>query len=291
MPFDFANLPPALTDIAAGDWAVLVGAVLALGMRHGLDADHLVAIDGLTRFNAAGRKRVAPWCGLLFSSGHSIVVLAVALVTGSLVVSWTIPRWLEAFGAWVSIVLLALLGILNIVAVLRTPADRAVELVGVKSSWLGRIQQTSNPLLIAATGSAFAFSFDTLSQAALFAMIGAQVGGWTYCIVLGIAFAAGMILVDACNGWWVFRLIARANRTALRASRIFGMAVALLSLGVAAWGLAKYLMPPVEAWSAGRELGIGLGVIGLVAISFVVAMGVSRPKAVAAGDWRRQAKR
>ena len=33
---------------------------LALGMRHGLDADHLAAIDAMTRCNA---QRGAPACG------------------------------------------------------------------------------------------------------------------------------------------------------------------------------------------------------------------------------------
>jgi high-affinity nickel-transport protein len=284
MQFDIAASYATLAHATASDWTAIFLAVLALGLRHGLDADHLVAIDGLTRFNAAGRKAVAPWCGLLFSAGHSTVVLAVAVGTKLLAAAWEIPAWLEAFGAWLSILLLLALGILNIVAVLRTPSDQSVQLVGVRGKWFGRIQRTNNPFLIAAAGAAFAFSFDTLSQAALFAVIGAQIGGWAYCIFLALAFAAGMIAVDTCNGWWVYRLIARANRTALRASRIFGMAVALLSLGVACWGIAKYSVPRIEAWSAGRDLAFGIAVLAVVAVSFLFAVGVSRTKAAATVD-------
>ena len=37
------------------DWTSLCAVVFLLGMRHGLDADHLAAIDGLTRLNQRGR--------------------------------------------------------------------------------------------------------------------------------------------------------------------------------------------------------------------------------------------
>lgn len=47
-------------ESAAGDWFALLGLVFMLGLRHGLDADHLATIDGLTRFNAPRRRR---WLG------------------------------------------------------------------------------------------------------------------------------------------------------------------------------------------------------------------------------------
>ena len=54
-----------------------------LGLRHGMDPDHLATIDGLTRFNAAaGRMRLARLCGFLFSLGHGAVVCVAALVAG-----------------------------------------------------------------------------------------------------------------------------------------------------------------------------------------------------------------
>jgi nickel/cobalt transporter (NiCoT) family protein len=43
----------------------LAALVFALGLRHGFDPDHLVAIDGLTR---TSKSR---WCGLFFSLGSS----------------------------------------------------------------------------------------------------------------------------------------------------------------------------------------------------------------------------
>ena len=47
----------------------LIMLAVVLGMKHGMDADHLATIDGLTRFNAsAGRKKLARLCGFLFFS-------------------------------------------------------------------------------------------------------------------------------------------------------------------------------------------------------------------------------
>ena len=55
-------------------WAALCGLAFALGARHGFDADHLATIDGLARYSAASRPRLARSAGLLFSLGHGAVV-------------------------------------------------------------------------------------------------------------------------------------------------------------------------------------------------------------------------
>ncbi len=79
----FAKRPRiALTQILPTHWLSLVAVVFLLGLKHGLDPDHLAAIDGLTRFNAARRPRLARWSGLLFSAGHGVVVTLVAIDGG-----------------------------------------------------------------------------------------------------------------------------------------------------------------------------------------------------------------
>ena len=66
------------------DWGALCAQVFLLGMRHGLDADHLAAIDGLTRVSARRRQGHSRYCGPLFSMGHGFVVLSIALPTTSI---------------------------------------------------------------------------------------------------------------------------------------------------------------------------------------------------------------
>jgi high-affinity nickel-transport protein len=151
---------------------------------------------------------------------------------------------------------------------------------------LGRFQRSSNPLLIALIGALFALSFDTMSQASLFALTATQYGGWVDALGLGAAFTLGMLLADSVNGLWISRLLRRADRIALLASRIMGLAVATISLLVAAFGAAKYFVPTVDAWSDGKELALGSGVIALVALSFLSARWLGRPRAAAIATGR-----
>src|SRR6202012_6263328 len=64
------------------NYPVLLGtAALAysFGLRHAFDADHIAAIDNVTRkFMQEGRRPVG--VGLFFSLGHSTIVLGLALM-------------------------------------------------------------------------------------------------------------------------------------------------------------------------------------------------------------------
>lgn len=250
----------------------LVMLALVLGMKHGMDADHLATIDGLTRFNAAaGRARLARLCGLLFSLGHGVVVCVVAVATSLLFEQGTVPAWMDGVGVWVSAFFLLLLGTLNLYAVFTTPAHEMVQMVGIKGRWLGKLKHTGHPLLIALVGALFAFSFDTLSQAALFSTTATQYGGAAHALLLAGCFMFGMMLTDAANGLWISHLLRRADATARLASRIMGITVALLSLFVAALGLSRHFFPDAAAWQEGRELFIGMSIIAVIAVSFLFA--------------------
>ena len=263
-------------DSLPHDWLALMFLVFTLGVKHGLDADHLATIDGLTRFNAQRNPRLARWCGFLFSLGHGAVVMAVALSFGALAQRWAVPAWMEDMGAWISIIFLTLLGIMNLIAVLSARPGQVVLPVGLKGRFLGRLQRTGNPLLIAAVGALFALSFDTLSQATLFALTGTQFGGVSHALTLGLLFMLGMILMDGLNGLWIARLLRRADRLACVASRVMGLAVGGLSLLVAGFGYARYASPEVSAWSDGKELAFGLSFAAVIALSFLLALRLAR---------------
>jgi high-affinity nickel-transport protein len=136
--------------------------------------------------------------------------------------------------------------------------------------------QTSRPATIVLVGALFAFSFDTVSQAALFALTASQVSSVALGVAAAASFMLGMMAADGANGIWLASLLRNADRRARVATRIMGLAVAGLSLAVAALGAAKLLWPGVDAWTEGRELAIGLGVIGLVAASFGAAVVAAR---------------
>ena len=66
------------------EWSALCALVFLLGLKHGFDADHLATIDGLTRFNSRHLRPFARYCGALFSLGHGVVVVAIAIAVGTL---------------------------------------------------------------------------------------------------------------------------------------------------------------------------------------------------------------
>ncbi len=263
-------------DTLPHDLLALSMLVFVLGLKHGFDADHLATIDGLTRFNARNNPHLARFCGVLFSLGHGFVVVAIALAVSLLTRKWQTPEWLEAFGAWTSIAFLAALGLLNIYAVIQARPTEMVRPIALKGRLLGRLAQAASPGLIALVGALFALSFDTISQAALFALTAAQFGGWRDALLLGLLFMLGMLVTDGINGLWISRLILRADQLALIASRVMSLVVASLSLLVAGFGIAKLAWPALETWSHGKELLFGLSVVLVVISSFAMALWLTR---------------
>lgn len=257
------------------DWGALCALVFLLGMRHGLDADHLAGIDGLTRVSARRGQGHSRYCGALFSLGHGVVVVSIALLAGALGSKWVPPGWFEALGGGISIGFLLLIGAVNLRAVLIAPQDAPVPLVGVRGRLvdrlLGRTERTSSPLAVMGVGSLFALSFDTLSQSALFAVMAVQFGGVPHALTLGLLFVLGMLVSDGANGWWISRLIARTDRLAVVASRTMTLAVACVSLLVAAIGIGRMASGWIDGLLEGRELAIGLSVVALIGLSYLVA--------------------
>ena len=260
------------------DFLGLALVVLLLGVKHGFDPDHLAAIDGLTRFNALKRPRLARWAGVLFSLGHGLVVVAVALAVAQLAQAWQAPHWLEALGAWTSIAVLTLLALVNIVAVLRTPGHQMTALLGWRSGLFSRLLHSGSPWLVAAVGSVFALSFDSVSQAALLGMAATQFSGWQHASTLALVFTAGMLVTDGLNSWWIARLVKRADQTARIASRVLALAISGVGLLIAGMAAASRSLPAVDAWAEGKELWFGAAVMLVVLASYVLGQRLARAR-------------
>jgi high-affinity nickel-transport protein len=259
-------------DHLPATWTALCVLAFALGARHGFDADHLATIDGLTRYNARTHAALARLCGALFSLGHGLVVCGVALAAAALATGWQTPAWLETTGVGVSIAFLFGLAFANLRAVLVTDPTAVVAPVGIRSRLLGRFVTVRRPWAVTAVGALFALSFDTISQATLFALAAANFGGVTEALLVAGLFMLGMLIVDGINGVWISRLIRRADRTAAIASRVMALSVAGISLAVGCLTVAKLLVPAVGAWAGGHEAMFGAAVVIGVVTAFVVGM-------------------
>jgi high-affinity nickel-transport protein len=154
--------------------------------------------------------------------------------------------------------------------------------VGFRARWLARFFAARRPWAIAAVGALFALSFDTVSQAALFALAAGKHGGLVAALALAGIFVAGMMAVDGINGLWISRLLRRADRRAAIASRTMAVAVGILSGAIGIFTVARRWLPEVEAWADGREVMVGVAVLAVMIIASTCAMLLARGTAAPA---------
>jgi high-affinity nickel-transport protein len=224
-----------LTTGAVWLWAVLVfrhqaiflgTALLAygLGLRHAVDADHIAAIDNVTRkLMQEGKRPVS--VGFWFAMGHSAVVVLAAAVIAA-----TTSRMEGRFEALrsaggliatsVSIVFLFSIATMNLL-ILRSVwltlrqvrsggsySDSDVDLLLNQRGFLSRICRPLYRLISASwhmfpLGFLFGLGFDTATEVALLGISATQaakgVAIWSI-MVFPALFAVGMSLIDTTDG-------------------------------------------------------------------------------------------
>jgi high-affinity nickel-transport protein len=256
-------------------WPGFCAIALLLGLRHGLDADHLATVDGLVRANAARRPRLAATAGVWFSLGHGSAVALIAVVASAWGASWTPPAWLKASGAAVSIAGLIGLGLFNLCRLSGTKTVSHAAPSGPRAILIGRLH-LGNAWAIVGVGLLFALSFDTVSQAMVFAALANRYGGVAQVLVIAACFVCGITAVDGLNGWWICRLVRRADAGARTASRIMTAGVALLSLALGGVLLAAVVFPAAASWLDGHETALGVLVIAAASLAFLLGVVASR---------------
>ena len=219
-------------DLAVGSGAVFgVGlgiTAYTLGMRHAFDADHIGAIDNVTRKLMADGQRPLS-VGFFFSLGHSTVVfwLVALLVIGLRGLSGavegdssTLKSVTGVIGPSVSGVFLVLIGVVNLVVLVgivkvflrmrqgdydEQRLEEQLNSRGFMNRFLGRATRAiKQPWQMYPLGLLFGLGFDTATEVALLATAGsaAAAGGIPLYAVLclPILFAAGMSLLDTIDG-------------------------------------------------------------------------------------------
>lgn len=194
-----------------------------LGLRHALDADHISAIDLMTRrLIAAGQRPVT--VGMFFSLGHSTIVIITSLVVAGTAAAVSskfddFSRVGGIIGTSVSASFLLLLGIMNIyilwklVAQMRrlvrcepgTEQDEfKIQGAGVLFGLLQKLFKiVDRPWKMYPLGVLFGLGFDTSSEIAILGISSIQAAKGTsiwLILIFPLLFTAGMCLLDTTDG-------------------------------------------------------------------------------------------
>ncbi len=225
------------------------GFIFLLGLRHGLDPDHIAVIDNFTFRAAEERPRTAPWVGTLFAAGHSVSVAAIALLVAGFTARLAWPSWLNETTDWMVVLLLFLVGLLNLRALLRP--DRYTP-SGWRSPLLPKVlRDSSHPFAVMATGMLFGLVFDTATQAAAWGAAASARTGLTGVAIVAALFAGGMILTDSADSHIVAGLLRTGGEQSAvgRYRRGIGWIIVALSFGMATYALSTKLgwMPELSA--------------------------------------------
>jgi nickel/cobalt transporter (NiCoT) family protein len=256
-----------------------LGLLFVLGLRHGLDPDHIAVIDNLTLRAVERDSPWARWTGSLFAAGHSLSVLGVALIAGWAAADLAWPRWFSPLVDGLIVGLLLLVGTTNLLS-LRRPGGYTP--VGWRSAlvpgWLGERRGTSGALLV---GIVFGLVFDTATQAAAWGVAASAQSGLGGAAAIVLAFAVGMIITDTLDSQIVARLM-DTDSAELRARyrRLVGFVIVATSYGMAGYALASLvfaveLPDMVYTW-------LGLGFVCVVGGALLLVRRLSRAGVAAA---------
>ena len=301
--------------IFANDPMMLGTALLAwsLGLRHAVDADHIAAIDNVTRkLMQEGQRPLT--VGFWFAVGHSAIVLIAAVLIalaasalsrveavgeiGGTIATIISATFLFAIAAMNLLILRSVWSAFNHVRRGGAYVEEDMDLLLGNRGFLARIFRPLFRLVrkswhMAPLGFLFGLGFDTATEVAILGLSAGQAAnGLSIATVLifPLLFAAGMALIDTADGammmgayHWAFVKPIRKlyyNITITLVSAIVAMviggieAIALLGEKLALTG---------GIWSLAADLGehfnsLGFFIIGLFAACWLVSWLIYRWK-------------
>jgi high-affinity nickel-transport protein len=313
-------------NVAAWLWAVLafrhfpllIGTALlaySFGLRHAVDADHIAAIDNVTRkLMQEGKRPVG--VGLMFSLGHStIVVLGSAALAGATLAVQHRMDGARAIGGLVGTLVSSLflfaIGIVNLLVLrsiyrafvrVRNGApyvEEDFDLLLANRGFLARIFRPMFAMIrrswhMYPLGVLFGLGFDTATEIGLLGISAAEASKglpiWSI-LAFPFLFAAGMSLIDTTDnvlmlgayGWAFIKPVRKLyyNLTITFVSAL----VALVVGGIEALGLiAGHFGFSGFFWDQVRLLNDDIGtlgyiIVGIFALSWVASFAIYK--------WRR----
>jgi high-affinity nickel-transport protein len=278
------------------------------GLRHAVDADHIAAIDNVTRKLMQENKRPVA-VGFFFSLGHSSVVILMCFLValGTDFVKKRVPEFQEVggvIGASISAAFLLIIAIVNFVIFLEVwktfRAARAGKLCNEDAlhdllSSRGLIARVLRPLFkfvsnswhMYPIGFLFGLTFDTATAIALLGIAATQAAQqfplWSI-MVFPLLFTAGMCLIDTTDGvvmlgayGWAFVKPMRKlfyNMTITLVSFLIAFAIGTLealSMIASHWKLHGRFWSYINVFDE-NSAALGYAIIGLLILSWLGSM-------------------
>lgn len=307
-----------VANVGAWIWALvafhshpfLLGTALlafTFGLRHAVDADHIAAIDNVTRkLMQQGRRPVS--VGFFFSLGHSTIVFGLSVVIA--ITSVAIKNHFSSFEAIGGVIgtaisaffllAIALANIMVLISVYQTFQrvkqggrfnDENLNHILSKRGFFGRIfrglfQLIEHGWQMYPVGFLFGLGFDTATEVGLLGISATEATKglpiWSI-LVFPALFTAGMALVDStvsilmlsAYGWAFVKPIRKLYYNMI--ITLVSVLVALLIGGIEVLGLiGDRLKIHGAMWDMISSLNNNFGIIGFVIIGvFVVSWAVS----------------
>jgi high-affinity nickel-transport protein len=303
LAFNLAAWAAAL--LAFRGYPLLLGSCLlaySFGLRHAVDADHIAAIDNVTRkLMQSGQRPVT--VGLMFSLGHSTIVILATLgiAATALALQSRMNGWKET-GAVIGTVVstfflfaIALLNLLVLRSVLRVfrrvrrgepYVEEDLDMLLADRGFLSRIFRPLFRLITRSwhmypLGFLFGLGFDTATEVGLLGISAAGAARgmsiWSI-LVFPVLFTAGMTLVDATDGimmlsayGWAFAKPVRKLYYNITITTI-SVLVALVVGGIEGLGLlADQLHLSGGFWKTVGALNDNFGTLGYAIIGLFLA--------------------
>ncbi|KAK0660620.1 High-affinity nickel transport protein nic1 [Lasiodiplodia hormozganensis] len=301
--------------------ALISTAILSytLGLRHALDADHISAIDLMTRrLIAAGQRPVT--VGMFFSLGHSTIVIVTSIVVAATAsaVSDKFDRFSQVggiIGTSVSAAFLILLGIMNVYILYRLvkqlnamlaahPSEEEDEDFKIHGGgclfniFKSMFKMIDRPWKMYPLGVLFGLGFDTSSEIALLGISSIQAARGTsiwLILLFPLLFTAGMCLLDTADGALMMSLytstaLARDRIAILYYSIVLTVITVVVALVIGVIQLLTLVLnvaePTGRFWDGVEKAGDSYEIIGgAICGSFIIFGALS---VVLYKPWRRR---
>ena len=225
--------------------AVSAPTMLILGLRHGLDVDHISAIDSLVRLHNASRR--SRWVGLGFSSGHILSILAELLIVVYTVGDMAKSDGFALFSGLLGAAVLGSIGLVNLYAMKKWGKTGTTILAGKVLNSTGNLGPYGSSFL---TGTVFGIGFETASLIAAVSLsaVASATQGIQVSLVLVALFGAGMVAMDTLNSVLIRSAFWKIFQTRAFRYMAYGLSGVAVTVAIAE-GIGSFASFTIPEWT------------------------------------------